>query len=121
MQTETYGHFFWDCSICQGIWEKVINFCNEYVCVRGDILDKETCLLSDLKQPLLVFIITKVKYYFFLCRLNNTKPCSQEFFHQLKHARDNHFLKCKYLKKPERHAHVWGALTFSPIFDDYLL
>ena len=98
---EMYAHLFWECPLSQTVWSKVIEFCNEYVCVGGNILDKETCLLSDLKQSLLVFIATKVKYYFFLCRRNQVKPRYQELFHQLKSVCDNHFLKCKYSKNPQ--------------------
>ena len=67
---ETYIHLFWECPHVSTLWDKVIQFCNDYICTRGDIMCKDTCLLSNFRSSLLVTIVSKVKHYIFVSRLN---------------------------------------------------
>ena len=109
--------FFWDCPHTAKLWDKVINFCKEYVCVRGDIMSKDTCILSNFRSELLVTIVSKVKHYIFVCKLGNTIPSSIQFFIRLRALRDRYFKRCKYLKKLDKYSKVWEALTYDPVLD----
>ena len=116
---EMYAHLFWDCDVSKGVWEKVIEFCNEYVCIRGDIMCKETCLLSDFRSSLLILLTTKTKHYLWVCRAQGTLPYYKQLFSLIKRMREYSFKRYKYSNNLEGYNNQWEALTFDPIFDDY--
>ena len=116
-EIETYLHLFWECPHTAKFWDKVIKFCEEYVCVRGDIMSKDTCMLSNFRSALLVTIVSKMKHYIFVCKLNNTLPNVIQFFIRLRALRDRYFKRCKYLNKPDKYQKAWEALTYDPVLD----
>lgn len=87
-ESETYLHLFWDCSVSQMIWATVIQFCKEYVCVRGDVMCKDACCLTSdphcwsWSQPLSSII-------YFNVELVDTLPALKVFLLQLKLVETN--------------------------------
>ena len=66
-------------------------------------MSKDTCMLSNFQSALLVTIVSKVKHYIFVCKLDNTLPNVIQFFIRLRALHDHYFKHCKYLKKPDKY------------------
>ena len=81
---------------------------------------KDTCLLSYFRPSLLVKICTITKLYLFRCTAQEIKPCHQGLFVTVKASRDKAFKRSKYRGNVEFYNQEWEALTFDPIFDNYL-
>ena len=60
-EKETYMHLFWDCLVTRECWVKLIEFCEEYICLANDVMSKENCILSNFSSTLLVVLTVIMK------------------------------------------------------------
>ena len=115
---ETYIHFFWDCEVSSRIWNRVILFCEEFICIAGDVMSKENCLLSNFSSGLLVMVTTMFKRFLFLCKCFSETPLFVNFINYVRKYRDSDFKRCKYAKNLEQYYNFWNDLACDEPFLD---
>ena len=118
-EPETYYHFFWTCNVTKANWEKLISFCEEYVCTKKDIMNVYNCLLSNFSSSLLVNVTVIFKRYLFMCKMDNDKPSFKEFLCSLKVFRNKQFKRFKFLKNEEWYYKTWDTLECDEVFNSH--
>ena len=106
-EDETICHLFWECSVVQPVWAKIIEFCNEYICTRDDVMNKVTCMLSIFSDSLLVLIVTLFKKHIHMCRHFGHKVHIKSFLLHLKATRNRDELRAGFTKNLRSSGKYW--------------
>ena len=115
-EPETYLHLFWECPITRRCWEHFLDFCNEFICTKEDVMSKENYFLSNFSYSMLVLLTVSFKKYLFMSKVLGQKSCFLLFLSTVKKFRDGEFLWAKFVKSIDKHNKFWGELICDEVF-----
>ena len=116
---ETYTHLYWSCPLIAEVITRFRQYCTEHLDYHPVWFNRNAFLFSVYPAPQLVAMMTILKKYIFVCRLNRECPNFRAFMCTLRSYIKQEKFSATYSKRLEQYHKFWGILTNDEVLDEF--